>query len=323
MGYKVSVIVPIYQVEDYIRDSIESISRQTFKDYEVVLVNDGTTDDSVAIAEEVLKEHRIDYMVINQKNMGLAAARNSGIRNSSGEWIVCIDSDDFIREDFLKILYDGCLENNAKVSIANFQMVKNNKIHLTRKHTYNNIVFNKEDILYKFLIRNIKIIAPGMLVNKKLIVSNNLWYDEKIRFSEDLHLIWRLLFTVNRVVYNPSPIYNYLQRENSIMTSSNVKKILTGYYGFSSLVEELKTLNNDDRYYNYEIVKFILPRWVFGALRSAAKMLSLKNFIKLAEEMDYKKHMRELILFPDFKTRVLSELLVFNWKLFYIINNKF
>ena len=131
MGYKVSVIVPIYQVEDYIRDSIESISRQTFKDYEVVLVNDGTTDDSVAIAEEVLKEHRIDYMVINQKNMGLAAARNSGIRNSSGEWIVCIDSDDFIREDFLKILYDGCLENNAKVSIANFQMVKNNKIHLT------------------------------------------------------------------------------------------------------------------------------------------------------------------------------------------------
>jgi len=136
-----------------------------------------------------------------------------------------------------------------------------------------------------------------------------------MRFSEDQHFIWRILLTVDKVVYNPTPIYNYVIRENSTMTSSNIEKILTGYHGFINFVDTLHKPEFDS------ITKYILPRWVFGALRASTKMMDFKSFEILAQKMDYKKYARDLLFFPDYRVKFLSFMLITSLKKFYLLND--
>ncbi len=102
MNPEISIIVPIYQVEKYIYDCMVSICNQTFKNFEVILVNDGSKDKSLDIAISILEKNKINFKVIEQKNMGQSVARNEGLKKAVGEWVVCIDSDDVITSDFLK-----------------------------------------------------------------------------------------------------------------------------------------------------------------------------------------------------------------------------
>jgi glycosyltransferase involved in cell wall biosynthesis len=314
MGCRISIVVPVYQVEDYIENTMESIVRQSFRDFEVVLVNDGTIDASLDIAERILKTNKINYKVINQQNKGVSVARNIGIKNSSGEWVVCIDADDVIQKDFLKLLYNGCIENSSVVAIGNFQTVSKENIWKTKNEFYTAVVLNKEDVLNRFLTRDIKIISPGVLIRKDIFINNNLWYNEKMRFSEDQHFIWRMLFTVDRVVYYKTRIYNYLKRDKSIMTSSDYYNILTGYHGFLEYACQLD-------YSNYrKVVKYIFPRWILAALRTSSKLLSLTDFNSLAKTMEYKTQIKALFRFPDYKTKLLSLLLLINSRWFYVFN---
>lgn len=316
MDTKISIVVPIYQVEKYIGNCMKSICEQNFKDFEVVLVSDGTKDRSIEIAEEILKLSGINYNIIKQQNKGVSAARNAGIRNSCGEWIICIDPDDIINENFLKILYETCVMKNVDVAAGNYQIVSESELFKIPKKIYMSTIIEQEKILRKFLIRDIKIISPAMLIRKELIIRNNLWYHEDIRFSEDQHFIWRLLLTIDKIAYNETPIYNYYIRENSTMTSSDIEKILTGYNGFIDFTSNLKDSEHN------EVTKFILSRWVFGALRAATKIMNFEDFKVLAGKMDYKNHIRELLFFPDYKTKILSIILLINLKSFYLINNK-
>ncbi len=319
MSPEISIIVPVYQVEQYIENCIISICNQTFTDYEVVLVNDGTEDKSVEIAENILKRLKIKYLVINQKNRGLSAARNTGIKEANGKWIVCIDSDDVIYKDFLKILHESFIDNDVKVSIGNFQMVNNNELFKEPCMIQKSRVFEKHEMLQKFLTRKIKIISPAIMIEKEYFVNNNLFYNENIKFSEDQQFIWRVLFITNKYSYNNTQIYNYYRRPNSIMTSSSAEKITISYSGFIDFTNDLKRQNMKE---HYNVIEMILPRWVFGTLRSASKIMEYEYFSVLAKKLDYKKHSKKLLHFPDYKTRLLSFVLYNNLKSFYILNKK-
>ena len=95
---KFSIVIPVYNVEKYIKKCLDSVANQSFKDYEVIVVNDGTKDNSM----DIVKEY--DFKVVNQKNMGLSEARNTGVKSSTGEYIIFLDSDDYIEKDLLKDL---------------------------------------------------------------------------------------------------------------------------------------------------------------------------------------------------------------------------
>ena len=313
----ISIVVPVYQVEKYIENLMISICNQSYKSFEVILVNDGTEDNSIEIAERILRSRNVNYLILNQENRGVSAARNVGIRNSNGEWIVCVDPDDVLYKDFLEILLNSCIIYNTCVAFGNYQIVSMNDLFREPQKIYTSTTIYQEDILYSFLLRKIKIISPSILVRKDIIVNNNLWYDEDIRFSEDQHFIWRLLLSVDKVAYNKTKIYNYYIRENSTMASSDKNKILTGYVGFVNLC-------NENYFENYpQIGKHVLNRWVIGALRSSTKIMKFKDFEDLAKKMNYKKHFKALLTFPDNKIKLLSILAILNLESFYWINNKF
>ena len=121
--YKVSVIMPVYNVSEYIYKSIKSVCSQNFSNYQIIIVNDGTQDNSIEIAEEVLKQYKVDYSIVNQKNSGLPAARNAGLRVATGKYVVFVDSDDIISPDFVGSLYRACETYACKAAFVEYEVV--------------------------------------------------------------------------------------------------------------------------------------------------------------------------------------------------------
>lgn len=309
----ISIILPIYQVESYIENCIKSICAQTYTDYEVILVNDGTKDKSIDLAERILEENLIEYHILKQKNKGVSVARNNGIKFANGEYVICVDPDDYLNKNFLQLLYDGLNKNIAKVSITNYQFVKSNNLDKQPISTYKSIILEKDIILEEFLLRKINIISPAILIEKNFLVENDLFYDEKMKFSEDVHWIWRVLLSIKKVSYESAELYNYNIRESSTMTSSGIKKIMTGYQGFLEISKKSKINENE------LLKKFLLSRWILGVLNASSRMLEYTDFLKLTTKLSFKLHARKLKDFPDYKVKVLSLLILINRRLFYFI----
>ena len=120
---KVTIVIPVYKVGKYIENSMKSVIAQRFTDFEVVLVDNNTPDDSIEIAERVLAGTNISYRVVKQTIQGLPAARNKGIEEAKGEWIVSIDPDDTISSYFLEELYNTAISNELEIVISKYAEV--------------------------------------------------------------------------------------------------------------------------------------------------------------------------------------------------------
>ncbi|CDB75077.1 glycosyltransferase [Clostridium sp. CAG:265] len=226
MNPEISIIVPVYNVEKYLKRCIDSILNQSFTDFELILVDDGSTDNSGEIIDEyAIKDERIK--VIHKENGGLSSARNVGIEYSKGNYIAFVDSDDYINKNMYKILYKNAIKYNAEISICNFEYVYENddvdeeQDIISEKISVNN---NIESLEKLYSSENIQFIVAWNKLYKK-----NLF--EKIRYDygkyhEDEFIIHKLLYKCNKSVYCYDKLYYYLQRNGSIMGSSfNVNKL--------------------------------------------------------------------------------------------------
>jgi glycosyltransferase involved in cell wall biosynthesis len=313
MSPTISIVMPVYQVEDYIANSLRSVVNQTFSSFEVVLVNDGSKDKSIDIAKSILENAKVKYTLVNQTNKGCAAARNAGIRNSEGDWIVCVDPDDIVASDFLERLYDACIKYKTDVSFCSWQPVDSKNVFKESARNSKDLEIGRDEILLSFLKRKIRVIMPGLLIKKELLENNNLQFDESIIYGDDQPFIWRVFVAATSVAYVKDKLYNYLRRTNSIMTSSDIDDVVTGYLG----VQKLQTEITD----NNIVKKYILPRWVFGALNASTHMMNFDNFSELAKRLEYKKYMKQLLSFPDLRVSILSYLILVDLRLFYRIGN--
>jgi glycosyltransferase involved in cell wall biosynthesis len=307
----ISVIMPVYQVETFIGASVRSVVAQTFRSFEIILVNDGTRDNSIEVAMEILEGSNIPFRIISQENKGLAAARNTGIRESRCEWVICIDADDILAPEFLERLYTLSVLQNTRVSLANYRMVMPNTIINGPDSTSGDQLYERDEIMYLFLTRKLRIIAPGMFLRRDFVQENQLWYDESIRFSEDQHLIWRVLLAADRVACMQDRLYYYLQRQGSITTTTEPAKIVTGFTALKKL---------ESRFPDGSLVRrYFLPRWVFGALNASTRMMDFNRFILLARQLCYKKTAGMLLRFPDLKVAAISGVLLVSPRLFFFL----
>lgn len=220
---KISVIVPVYNVEAYLPRCIDSILAQSFKYFELILVDDGSPDNCGKICDDYSKkDDRI--VVIHKENGGLSAARNAGLdwsfANSNSEWIAFIDSDDWVHKDYLKILYTSCLENNTLISICGFQYTSGTIDDTDMVNSSLRIIIPEEIWCSEQLL---SILAWNKLYKKELWIN--------IRFPigkqhEDEFTTHRLLFQCDYISFLPFPLYYYFQREDSIMRKPwNLKRL--------------------------------------------------------------------------------------------------
>lgn len=182
---KVSLIIPVYNVEKYLEKCLDSLINQTLKEIEIICVNDGSTDNSPAILEQFkLKDNRIK--IINQENLGVSQARNNGINTSQGEYIGFVDSDDYVDNDYFEKLYNSAKKFNAEVAAGDLYKEKNNKIGKKRfNYTKEELFVKPEDKIKNAKIPKYnytcnKIYKRESLLNLNLPFENNRYYEDII-----------------------------------------------------------------------------------------------------------------------------------------------
>ena len=214
MEDKISIIVPIYKVENYIDKCIISITEQTYKNLEIILVDDGSPDKCPEICEKYAKkDNRIK--VIHKKNGGLSDARNAGLKVATGKYIGFVDSDDYIEKDMYQVLYNNLIKTNSDISIVNLKEVKENEIIENNiKDEQNIIEYNKLEALKKLIENKIKSYAWNKLYKKEILNDIEFPIGRKM---EDLAVMYKIFEKVNKVVYTDKIEYYYLQRKNSIL----------------------------------------------------------------------------------------------------------
>lgn len=244
----ISVIVPIYNVEEYVAECLQTIENQSFVSYEVILVNDGSTDSSVEIVKPFV-DRNANWRLIHKKNEGLSSARNTGIAEAKGEYICFVDSDDFIASDYLQKLYEAARQYQTDIVIADYHEVD---------AAGQDIAKNKGRELYKQgLISQAEALdaltwvgechyATAMIVAwNKLVrtdIMKKLKYPEGV-LHEDEFLIMPMIIACDTIVWIRDDIYAYRQREGSIMQDERLAfrhlKVLDAFEERIRLCEQL------------------------------------------------------------------------------------
>ena len=218
----VSIVIPIYNVEAFLRVCLDSVEAQSFTSYEVILVNDGSTDSSAFIAQEYVGKHE-NWYLIHKENGGLSSARNAGIAEAGGEYICFIDSDDYIAPDYLQKLYEAACIYKSDMVIADYHEVDADGQDLLRdkgKELYQEGLVSREQILEALTYVGGYHFATAVVVAWNKLIKTEIMQQFSYRegvLHEDEFLIMPLLLACDRVVWTRDDIYAYRQREGSIM----------------------------------------------------------------------------------------------------------
>ncbi|MGF2145768.1 glycosyltransferase [Vagococcus fluvialis] len=241
-----SIIVPIYNVEEYLDRCLTSIVNQTKRPYEVVLVDDGSTDSSFEICDLFVKKY--DYFkYIKKENGGLSDARNCGIKESSGEYILFLDSDDSIDEHTIE-KFSSLIEykKDIEVIVGNAYRIENGEKIFLDNFFKDNLVRSGVEYYYESLKNNKLPIASWLYIFRKDFILNNQLSFEKGIFHEDEDFTPKALLRANTILCTDIFFYNYYIRENSITTSTNKleKRLLDLKNTYNRLKKNKLILNN-------------------------------------------------------------------------------
>lgn len=230
---KLSIIVPVYQVEAHIDECITSILDQTFRDFELILVDDGSLDRCPAICDVYAqKDSRI--RVIHQKNQGLSAARNTGLQAARGDYIGFVDSDDFIEASMYEKLLDNLEREKADISVCGrYKVWGDKKIQEQKSNVYKVMDSAQALALMNTNVLGYFDVAAWDKIYKRSCFKGIEFPEGKL--CEDWFVMYKLFFNAHRIVYDSIPLYNYRQRTDSI---THGKKVNT-----MSLAASLEVLN--------------------------------------------------------------------------------
>lgn len=282
----ISIIMPVYNAEKYLKRSIESIINQTYKDIEIILVNDGSTDGSLNIcADYQKKDNRIK--VINQKNSGVSAARNRGIDEATGNYIMFIDSDDYIEENMIEDMAGKITDNDIDLVISGIRMnyVKDGQVIKTEEYRLKDSIYSVEELLNAILVDIDLICICGpccKLYKREILKNNNIKFTNEFTMGEDT---WYNLDYIDactgRIVTLSNIYYNYMRE--------NPNSLFTKYYeDYIKITEKVynKFLNLMERKANKEAIARYEKNYIFNLIYA--------NAINFRYDTTYKKKIEDL-----------------------------
>ena len=238
-----SIIIPVYNSEKTICKCIDSILEQELKEKEIILINDGSKDNSLEILLEYEKRYSF-IKVISQENAGQGVARNNGIKLATGKYITFVDSDDYLSDtDSYSKFIKKCYTKDLDILIFNYVLVKGN-INEEVVRFKENIVFSKEEVLSKFLITNE---VEGYSCNK--IFKSKFFKEDGIRFIEgkkyeDIPLVLDALILSNKIEFDNSKTYNYVINDLSTTKNININTLNDEVDSIELIIDKVKKLSS-------------------------------------------------------------------------------
>lgn len=234
---KVSVIIPVYNVEKYLKRCLDSVLNQTLRDIEIICINDGSTDTSV----QILEEYGTKIKVIHSKNKGVSEARNTGLKAATGEYIAFLDSDDFVDDTFYEKLYKGATEYNADIACAN--ILRENEKEKTHIVKYDELTTAK-DIQDRFNLAYCpkynfvwnKIYKKSLLDENKILFVPGIVYEDMC-FTPDVLQVAKCVISV------PGTNYHYWKHKGSLIKCNSDKARADKLYAYEHLTQICKKNN--------------------------------------------------------------------------------
>lgn len=299
---KVSVIVPIYNTEKFLRKCIESIVNQTLQEIEIILINDGSTDNSHNICIEYAEKYSQKIKYINNKNIGCSATRNLGIELARGEYIAFVDSDDYIEKEMYKEMYDKAKKDNTDIVVCGIT-----SIFLNSKEKYSLSIPIKSENSYERLSFKKKISNPVNKIFKKDLIKE-IRFQEETHSFEDLVFCFKLLVQTDKVSYIYKSFYNYIFHGlNSIYNLEKRKGV------FISFKELYGYLLKNKFLIDKKITKKFYECFNFYAIKGVFFMLLNPSQVSEEEYKKYNKTFYEELKKIEFLT-LKSRLLIFYYK---------
>lgn len=243
---KFSIVIPVYNVEKYLCECIDSILRQTFEDFELILVDDGSTDSSGEMCDKYANKD-VRARVFHKLNSGAAAARNMGIKAAKGDYLVFVDADDYIQsENFLDALRKPLSDKEIDMMVYGCTRLNDlsNRIMGTRYEDLEEINSKEEIVKIKWLIENNKFsIAPWMhVVKRSFIERNNLYFNEEYKSEEDIEWMYRVYIAEPKIYGHNNCEYVYRIRENSLCHT--VRKSYFWKNRYTAIVSNVKLIKH-------------------------------------------------------------------------------
>ena len=231
----ISIIVPCYNTEDYIEQCLDSLIHQSYKKLEIILVNDGSTDDTDAKIQPYLSEDRIRYII--QENKGLPGARNTGLDIMKGEYVCFIDSDDFIHKDYVKTLYENLIKTDADISICDFLLYYDDApIDIETQPVEETLDVKSRDEGMDCINTNYRYILAWNKLYKAHIFDNIRYPLGKLH--EDEFVVHHIFYKTNKSVFTSRKLYSYRQgRKDSIMSNITIKNFNDAVEAFDDRIK--------------------------------------------------------------------------------------
>lgn len=290
----ISIIVPIYNVEQYLEKCINSILNQTYTNLEIILVDDGSPDNSGKICDEYAKkDNRIK--VIHKENGGISSARNTGLKVARGAYVGFIDSDDYIEKDMYEILYTNLKKESADISICSCYEVYKDRITCTKKQGVYTVMMPEETIMKMNSFGYFGVGLWDKLYKMELFQNMEFPIGKK---SEDWYVIYKLVDKAKRIVYESVPKYYYRQRNDSLSHSVNIN--------FDSIKASKEAIDFIKEIYP-QALKSAYTMYVFSNIGVYDKLLLYKHIPN--RKIDMKKIRKEVKrVYPSIEKNNLGKL---------------
>lgn len=306
---KLSIIVPVYGVEKYIDKCLNSLVKQSLKEIEIIVVNDGTKDNSQKIIDKYVKKYPDKIKSYIKENGGQGSARNYGLKKATGEYIGYVDSDDFVEKDMYKKLYNKAKENNYDIVVCGNYNVSEDYQNKNIDAFINNYNTDLENIFFgKMAVWN-KIYKRDILIKNKLEFKEKVWY-------EDLAFTLKAIMNSNTFAFIDEPLYDYLIREGSTMNNSNVQRNLEILDAFNDILSYIQHNKKEEYFSKIEFlaIDHIYISAIVRVLKAEADdKVKRETINKLLDYMNKK--------FPNYKNNKYINTLSKNRKIIYKLIN--